>query len=128
MAGLARPAVGTRTVIRSHGREVIGVADPPDHTRLLVAIANIDYKAAAELLDAAPSLATATLARRDEFFIEQRLTQVYKGDPGPPAVSHRCTELSGTARRSSPRTRCPALSASWVRTHTARPSGRTFTA
>jgi hypothetical protein len=56
------------------------VADPPDLTRLLVAIANLDYKAAVELLDAAPSLATAGLARRDEFFIEQRLAQVYEGD------------------------------------------------
>ena len=32
------------------------------------------------LLDATPSLVTAGLARRDEFFVAQRLAQVYEGD------------------------------------------------
>jgi ankyrin repeat protein len=47
---------------------------------LLVAIANLDHKAATDLLDATPSLATARLARRDEFFLAERLAQVYEGD------------------------------------------------
>lgn len=42
-------------------------------TRLLVAIANLDHKAAMDLLDATPSLATAGLARGDEFFFAKRL-------------------------------------------------------
>ena len=48
--------------------------------RLLAAIANLDHKAATDLLDATPSLATAGLARRDEFFLAERLAQVYEGD------------------------------------------------
>jgi hypothetical protein len=51
-----------------------------DLTRLLVAIANLDHSAAVDLLSAAPSLATARLARRDEFFLAERLAQVYEGD------------------------------------------------
>ncbi len=51
-----------------------------DLTRLLVAIAAIDHRAAAGLLDATPSLATARMARRDEFFLADRLAQVYEGD------------------------------------------------
>jgi ankyrin repeat protein len=47
---------------------------------LLVAIANLDHKTAVDLLNAAPSLATAALARRDEFFLAERLAQVYEGD------------------------------------------------
>jgi hypothetical protein len=47
---------------------------------LLVAIANLDRRAAAGLLSAEPSLATARLARRDEFFLAERLVQVYEGD------------------------------------------------
>jgi len=49
-------------------------------TKLLVAIANLDHEAALGLLDATPSLATAGLARRDEFFLAERLAQVYEGD------------------------------------------------
>lgn len=49
-------------------------------TRLLVAIADLDHKAATDLLNATPSLATAGLARRDEFFLAERLAQVYEGD------------------------------------------------
>jgi hypothetical protein len=51
-----------------------------DLRRLLVAIANLDRKAAVDLLNATPSLATAGLARRDEFFLAERLAQVYEGD------------------------------------------------
>ena len=47
---------------------------------LLVAIANSDHKAASDLLNAAPSLATVGLARRDEFFLAERLAHVYEGD------------------------------------------------
>jgi Ankyrin repeats (many copies) len=56
------------------------VADTMDLRRLLVAIANLDHKAAVDLLNATPSLATARLARRDEFFLAERLAQVYEGD------------------------------------------------
>jgi hypothetical protein len=56
------------------------MADTSDFTRLLLAIAHLDHKAAADILDAAPSLATATMARRDEFFLAERLAHVYAGD------------------------------------------------
>lgn len=49
-------------------------------TRLLVAIAKLDHRAAADLLDATPCLATAGLPRADEFFLAERLAQVYEGD------------------------------------------------
>jgi ankyrin repeat protein len=49
-------------------------------TRLLRAIAAGDHRAAIALLDATPSLAAAGLARRDEFFLAERLAQVYEGD------------------------------------------------
>ena len=60
--------------------QALAVAGTTDLTRLLVAIANLDHKTAAGLLNAAPSLATAGLARRDEFFLAERLAQVYEGD------------------------------------------------
>jgi len=47
---------------------------------LLVAIGNFDHTTAVELLDATPALATASLVRRDEFFLAERLAQVYQGD------------------------------------------------
>jgi len=56
------------------------VAGTQSLTSLLIAIANGDHTAAADLLDATPSLATAGLARRDEFFLAERLAQVYEGD------------------------------------------------
>ena len=58
----------------------MAVAGTTDLTRLLVAIANLDHKTAVDLLDATPSLATAGLARRDEFFLAERLAQVYEDD------------------------------------------------
>ena len=51
-----------------------------DLTRLLVAIAASDHRAVASLLDAMPSLVTDSVARRDEFFLADRLAQVYEGD------------------------------------------------
>jgi Ankyrin repeats (many copies)/Ankyrin repeat len=51
-----------------------------DVTRLLEAIATSDQRTAVALLDATPSLVTAGLARRDEFFLAQRLAEVYEGD------------------------------------------------
>jgi ankyrin repeat protein len=51
-----------------------------DLTRLLKAIAAGDHPAAVGLLDATPSFATASVARRDEFFLAERLAQVYEGD------------------------------------------------
>jgi hypothetical protein len=56
------------------------VAGTMDLTRLLVAIANLDHNAAVDLLNATPSLATARLPRREEFFLAERLAQVYEGD------------------------------------------------
>jgi ankyrin repeat protein len=49
-------------------------------TRLLMAIATSDHRAAVGLLDATPALVTAAVARRDEFFLAERLAQVYEGD------------------------------------------------
>ena len=51
-----------------------------DVTRLLVAIAAGDQRAAVALLDATPSLVTAGLPRREELFLAERLAQVYEGD------------------------------------------------
>jgi hypothetical protein len=45
---------------------------------LLVAIAQLDHATAADLLAMTPPL--ATLTRRDEFFVAERLAQVYEGD------------------------------------------------
>jgi hypothetical protein len=56
------------------------MADATDLTTLLVAIANLDHHTAVDLLTATPSLASARLARRDEFFLTERLAQVYEGD------------------------------------------------
>lgn len=55
-------------------------ADPTDLTTLLVAVAHLDRDTAAQLLSAAPSLANATVRRSDEFFLAERLAQVYEGD------------------------------------------------
>jgi ankyrin repeat protein len=51
-----------------------------DLSQLLMAIATDDHRTAVNLLDATPSLAAARCARRDEFFLAERLTQVYEGD------------------------------------------------
>jgi ankyrin repeat protein len=69
----------TRRLIRSQGRN-IAMADTTHLTALLVAIANRDHSTAVDLLGATPSLAAARLARRDEFFLAERLAQVYEGD------------------------------------------------
>ena len=51
-----------------------------DLTTLMVAISKLDHNSAADLLTATPSLAAARLARGDEFFLAERLAQVYEGD------------------------------------------------
>ncbi len=51
-----------------------------DLTSLLVAIANLDHATAIDLLNLSPSLATARLARQDEFFLARRFAQLYEGD------------------------------------------------
>jgi len=56
------------------------MADTTALTRLLVAIAHLDHTVAMDLLDTTPSLVTAGLARSDEFFLAERLAQVYQGD------------------------------------------------
>jgi ankyrin repeat protein len=56
------------------------VADSEDLARLLVAIAAGDRALVRTLLDAVPSLVTARLARRGEFFIDRCHAQVYEGD------------------------------------------------
>jgi ankyrin repeat protein len=56
------------------------VAGAQDLKRLLIAIANQEHKVASNLLDAVPSLATAGLLRRDEFFLAERSAQIYEGD------------------------------------------------
>lgn len=61
-------------------KDAVAVAGPTDLTKLLTAIAGLHHKTAADLIDAAPWLATATLLRGDEFFLAERLTQVYEGD------------------------------------------------
>jgi hypothetical protein len=49
-------------------------------TKLLIAIAKLDLDTVADLLNANTSLATAALSRGDEFFLVERLTQMYAGD------------------------------------------------
>lgn len=55
------------------------MANDADLTRLFVAIANLDH-VALELLDSTPFLATAGIARSDEFFLAERSAQIYEGD------------------------------------------------
>jgi hypothetical protein len=57
----------------------IGRGWPNGPHEVLVAIAGLDRQAAVDLLNAIPSLATAGRARRDEFFLAERLAQVYEG-------------------------------------------------
>ena len=45
-----------------------------------MAIAASDHRAAAGLLDATPSLVTASVGRGDEFFLAERRAQLYEGD------------------------------------------------
>jgi ankyrin repeat protein len=56
------------------------MAGNTDLTALMIAIANVDHDIARELLTATPSLTTAGLERRDEFFLAERLAQVYERD------------------------------------------------
>jgi ankyrin repeat protein len=56
------------------------MADIEDLAGLLVAIAAGDHSVVRAALDAAPSLTTARLARRDERFLAECHAQVYAGD------------------------------------------------
>ena len=56
------------------------MASSNDLTSLLRSIGEGDRTTTTELLDATPSLATARLARTDEFFIAECHAQVYEGD------------------------------------------------
>src|SRR5579872_6542469 len=83
-AGVGQGAVGNRVrrdlaSLRAT-RKRLGMADPTKLTTLLVVIANLDHKAAVDLLNATPSLATVGVERREEFFLAERLAQVYEGD------------------------------------------------
>ena len=62
------------------GEVACRVADSTDLASLLVAIAAGDRVLAGTLLEAAPPLVTARLARRDEFFLDRCQVQVYEGD------------------------------------------------
>jgi hypothetical protein len=56
------------------------VAARGDFADLLVAVAAGEAAAVHRVLSSAPALATARLARRDEFFIDECRAQVYEGD------------------------------------------------
>ncbi|HYS36290.1 MAG TPA: hypothetical protein VEO01_11725, partial [Pseudonocardiaceae bacterium] len=56
------------------------MADTADVAALFVAVAAADRTVVGASLDAAPLLATARLARRDEFFIAECHAQLYQGD------------------------------------------------
>ncbi len=56
------------------------VADTPELTQVLRAIANHDHALVMTLLSRDPHLATASLARRDEAFLPERFVQLYEGD------------------------------------------------
>jgi hypothetical protein len=70
------------TVRKGHPvvREEAFVVGNTGLTGFLVAIARLDSRAAVELLNASPSLATAKVARSDELFLAKRLAPVYEGD------------------------------------------------
>jgi hypothetical protein len=61
-------------------REEVFRVDGTGLKALLVAIARLDHATAANLLAATPTLVTATLTRREEFFVAERLAQAYEGD------------------------------------------------
>ena len=74
-----------------------------DLTRLLMAIATPIGGVAVDLLDATPSLVTASVARRDEFFLAERRAQVYEGDTALHAAAFSsdadmARDLRGTRR------------------------------
>ena len=64
----------------AHPYSLGNLARVSDLTRVLEAIAASDERTAVALIHVTPSLVTAGLARRDEFFLAQRLAQVYEGD------------------------------------------------
>ena len=72
------------------------MADSTDLTTLLVAIANLHHNTAVDLLTTTPWLATARLPRRDEFFLAERLAQVYEGDTGVACCGIQLRPRDGT--------------------------------
>ncbi len=90
-----------RTESSGRKEEAIAVARTADLTRLLLAIADLDHNAAAVLLSETPSLATARVARREEFFLAERLVQVYEGDTALHAAgfSYDCEMARGLITR-----------------------------
>ena len=56
------------------------VADPTEFKALLRAIAVHDHDVVSALLRESPSLVRTSLARSDEWFLSERLVQVYEGD------------------------------------------------
>jgi hypothetical protein len=59
---------------------ITAMSDRTDFIGFLQAIASHDHPAVLTLLAQAPSLATTSLGRSDEFFLAERLAQVYEGD------------------------------------------------
>lgn len=57
-----------------------GVDESQRLAELILGVASGDHGAVSATLTAAPSLATARLTRRDEFFVAGRRAQVYAGD------------------------------------------------
>ena len=59
---------------------ILAVSGESDFGELLRAIAIHDHDAALALLTEFPSLSTTSLARRYEFFLAERMAQIYEGD------------------------------------------------
>jgi ankyrin repeat protein len=72
--------LGRKSVPEDHSVAKEDANTVADLTSLLVAIARLDREAVTDFLSATPSLAAARLARPDEFFLAERLAQVYEGD------------------------------------------------
>ncbi|MCU1398701.1 MAG: ankyrin repeat protein [Acidimicrobiales bacterium] len=78
----------------------------PDVRSLIVAIGSGDRGLALRLLEASKELASAALARSDEFFLEDCLAQLYAGDTALHAaafaydteLAHRLVELGADVR------------------------------
>lgn len=81
MARMGLPQPGS---LHAKGPTVAGKEDSPWPAREPHVVADgdrdSDHQAVADLLNAIPSLATAGVARRDEFLPAERLAQVCEGD------------------------------------------------
>lgn len=109
------------------GEVACPVAVTKDLAGLLVSIAAGDIAPVRASLDAAAALATARLARRDEFFIAARHAQVYEGTTALRAAAFtydgetvRDLVARGAAIRAPrpPRRRVVARSRHWCARHT----------